>query len=157
MNKVWFVTQLLLEVPLIPFAPTECTRSNRSGHIQQGLGWESNIQWILHCFNLPNKHFIFFDISSSLLIFISSGMQNMHLTLQSPQIFQFHEICTLALVLVRPAILTILTVRRNGFVDLFKCCFTTEIIQVTSSTCAILYSQYSHKHSRIYVNRVLFF
>ena len=32
-------------------------------------------------------------------------MQKVHLTLRSPQIFLFHEICTLALVLVRQAIL----------------------------------------------------
>ena len=73
MNKVWFVTPLLLEVSLSPYAPTECKGSNRSGHIQQLLSRESNIQWILHCFNLPKKHFIYLDISSSLLIFISSG------------------------------------------------------------------------------------
>ena len=76
-------------------------------------------------------------------------MQNMHPTLQSLQIFLFHEISILALVLVRPAMLIILTVRSNGFVDSIKCYFTTEIIQVTPLTCAILCSQYSHKHSRI--------
>ena len=58
-------------------------------------------------------------------------MQKVHLTLQSPQIFLFHEIWSLVLVLVRPAILIVLTVGRNGFVDLTNCYFTTEIIQVT--------------------------
>ena len=135
--------------------PTECKGSNRSGHIKRLLSRESNIRWILHWINVPNKHFIFFDISSSLLIFISSGCIPIYhakyapYTAKSTNFFQFHEICTLALVLVRPAMLIILTVRSNGFVDSIKCYFTTEIIQVTPLTCAILCSQYSHKHSRI--------
>ena len=154
MNKIWFVT-FCCPIPLSARSPrlsakdlTDLVISNGS-LAEKATCDEYCIELMclisISYFSTSLFHYLF-SYNQAVFPYI---MQNMHLTLQNPQIFLFHEISILALVLVRPAMLIILTVRSNGFVDSIKCYFTTEIIQVTPLTCAILCSQYSHKHSRI--------